>query len=94
MSRHSVLLSTFTGWDLCEKIGYITEKDALGRDIVTRVWCKLCAKHSEKIRKDVNGRTQQEVDKYITGSEFITKYTITRHLEKSKAHHAAVGRYL
>lgn len=86
--RSYVFLSTFKKWNLGDQIGFETSEDNSGRKIVHKVWCKLCARHSNKIRKDLKGRSQREVDKYIAGTGFITKYTITRHFN-SKTHGAA-----
>ena len=47
-----------------------------------QVMCKLCAKHIDKMRGDyrIKGRARSEIDKYAIGTNFVTKYTVTRHL--------------
>ena len=92
-NRSSVLYSTFSKWNVSHVIGHTSEFDQLNREIVVKVWCKLCAKHSEKIRKELRGRSVGEVDKYINGTDFITKYTVTRHL-RSQVHQSSLGKWL
>ena len=62
-ATNSVQLATFQGWNLGDDIGYKLE---LGK--VVEVWCKICARHSEKILKDerIRGSAKQAAEKYIT----------------------------
>ena len=89
-----VQLSTFKKWPTGSIIGYKTEeKDC--KMMVTEIWCKVCARHSDKIKKDsrLKGRILTEIDKYVTGTtgSFITKHSVTVlcHLNESIAHKIA-----
>ena len=79
---NSVQLSTFKKWPVGTVIGYKTN-NINSREMVTEVWCKLCARHAEKIKLDsrIKGKILSEVDRYVTGSKFVTKWTVLRHLE-------------
>ena len=82
--RHTsktVQLSTFQGWSLGGKIGYKTA-EVKGRTYISLAWCKICARHSDKVLKDhrLKGNAKQEFLKFVEGTRFITKHTITRHL--------------
>lgn len=87
---NTVQLCTFLKWNLGGVIGHKSSTDDSGRPIVTNVWCKLCARHADNIKKDprIRGQALTDIDKYIIGTNFITKHSVTRHLG-SKSH--AVG---
>ena len=78
---NSVQLSTFAKWTLGNDIGFTTEIIS-GRNMVTRVWCKLCAKYLEKIITDrrIRGRAIHEVQVYARGTPSVTKHNVGRHL--------------
>lgn len=90
--KNSVQLSTFLNWNVGHIISHEVKNDSLGRATVTKIWCKLCARHSDKIHSEVKGRSREEIDSYIVGTQFITKHTVLRHLG-SRTHSSAVGKY-
>ena len=55
------------------------------------MYCQICAKHIQKIKADhrVKGKSAVEVDKYVMGSNYVTKHTCERHL-KSVSHSVGV----
>ncbi|XP_033632523.1 zinc finger protein 862-like [Asterias rubens] len=55
--------------------------------MVTKIWCKVCRTFINKIKEDtrIRGQAQKDIEAYVIGSAFVTKYTATRHLS-SKAH--------
>ena len=59
---------------------------------IWQVYCKLCAKHATAIKRDsrLRGSALTECNKYIEGTQFITKWTVLRHFE-STAHRCAVS---
>ena len=80
---NSVLVKTFKKWEVEHVIG-----NTVNDGLVTKVWCKLCAKHSLKIRSEVRGQAACDIDQYITGTNYVSKHTIQRHLH-SKVHATA-----
>lgn len=74
---NAVQLATFKRWNLESDFGYYQENNQ-----VTKVWCKLCSKHTEKILKDpsIRGQAKKDVEIYAKGTIYVTKHTITRHL--------------
>ena len=82
--------TTFLKWNIGPEIGIETEDKEDGRKLVTQVHCKLCSRHFEKIKKDsrIKGQAKKEIEKYVTGSRYITKWTVERHLT-SKTHRIA-----
>ena len=77
---HPVKLSTFQRWSLGSVIGYKVQGDN-----VVQVYCKLCAKHSDKIlsSSSLKGKARLSAEKYISGSKFVSKHTVHRHKWKS-----------
>ena len=79
----SVQLSTFLRWPTGGYIGYKTEIDC-GRESVVEIWCKTCTKHCHKIESSLRGHAVNGIRRYVTGTRFVTKHTVLRHLQ-SKA---------
>ena len=50
-SMSSVELATSFTWDVSHVIGYEAESIE-GRELVCKAWCKLCSKHTDKVRCD------------------------------------------
>ena len=78
---NSVQLSTFLNYNTGNLIGHKTiTKD--GKEYVNFVWCKTCARHIEKIKKDsrVKGQIVKDIDSYVTGTNFVKRDSIQRHL--------------
>ena len=80
-SGSSVQLPTFLSWKVSDVIGY-KAKTKDGREYVVKVWCKSCAKYSDKTLRDprLRGQARRDSKKFVSGTEFITKHTVTRHL--------------
>ena len=55
-----------------------------GKEMVNYIWCKVCAKHKQLIYSNPSckGRARAGVDKYIIGTNFVSKWTIERLIEK------------
>ncbi|KAK6192681.1 hypothetical protein SNE40_004112 [Patella caerulea] len=89
--RNCVQLHTFNNWDVNSAIGSNTKTDSQGRQLVINIWCKICARHHEKISRSqhLRGKTLTEFEKYVVGTTFISKHTVFRHLN-SKTHKAAI----
>lgn len=84
---NTVQLKTFLSWGVGKTIGHETDRDG---EFVTKVWCKLCAKHSFKILGKLRGQAQIDFMKYVDGSEFVSRHTVFRHINNSAAHNSAV----
>ena len=87
MSSASVSLKTFKNWGVENKIGY--QIGGPTNSQVVKVWCKTCSKHQAKIKSDLKGKALRDIEKYIEGTTFVTKWNITRHLE-TKAHEIGI----
>eukprot|EP00117_Sycon_ciliatum_P008181 scpid79301/ scgid10997/ len=85
MFGNSVQVSTFLSWNVGDSIGHDVERVG-GKDMVTKVWCKLCAKHSDKIRSSsqLRGKALADMLKFVEGTNYVTKHAVTRHLSASK----------
>ena len=71
-----VQFSTFLKWGVTDTIGHRTETQQ-GKVLVTEVWCKLCREHAVQIQLDsrLRGQAKKEIDKYVNGTSFVSKYT-------------------
>lgn len=78
--KTTVSLVTFKSWKVEHIFGYEVDADT---NKVCKVWCKCCAKYSEKIRRDnrLRGKAKEDVLKFVEGTTFITKWTVKRHCE-------------
>lgn len=77
----NVQLSTFIKWQVDNVIGYLSDRTE-GKEIITKIWCKLCAKHYERVFADdrIKGAAKNELKTYVEGTHFVTKHNVTRHL--------------
>ena len=77
---NKVEISTFLNWKK-QEIGYNVEEIG-GKSYVVKIWCKVCARHGEKIRygPEFRGSVQSSVDAFITGTTSVTKFQVDRHL--------------
>lgn len=78
--QSSVQLATFLKWGF-ESFRYeTTESD--GRINVTKIWCKVCEEHIDRIKADdkFRGQALKDIETFVKGSTFVTKYTAERHL--------------
>lgn len=41
---------------------------------------KLCAKDSNKLKVEVRGQAAKDIEKYIVGTNYVSKHTIQRHI--------------
>jgi len=72
-------LKVFLKWEFHSIFGYKLSTDA---EYIESVWCKACAKHSNKNLKpnEVKGVTEACSDNFINGTSFVTKHTVSRYL--------------
>ena len=77
---NKVELQTFLNWKKPE-IGFVVVEISK-KSYVTKIWCKLCAKNSEKIkqRSSCKGSVKKSVEAFIIGTNVVTKYQVDRHL--------------
>ena len=75
-----VNLSTFLGWKKDGVIGYKTE-EVEGKKIVNFVWCKVCARYKEALLSKLKGSAKTSALSFIDGTNFVTKHSVTRHLD-------------
>ncbi|CAM1308543.1 Uncharacterised protein at_DN2367, partial [Pycnogonum litorale] len=54
-----------------------------------QVYCKLCARHINKIRSKLRGKALKDVFRYVEGTNYVSKYTVARHLD-GDSHAAAM----
>ena len=76
----SIEISTFKKWGLCQTFGHTTEMRN-ERQMVISVWCKICAKNKSAVMQHPNckGPIKTAVMRFIDGTNFVTKHTLTRH---------------
>ena len=91
MASKTVQVSTFRNWTISASFGYETFEDG-NRTYVCQVYCKICAKHSDKLRGDfrTRGKAGDEIFKFVQATDFVSKWTLQRHLNHSKTHERAV----
>ena len=83
---NSVELRTFENYSFAKDniIGFKTEAKG-NKTFVNFVWCKLCAKHSSTIYRNplCKGSGKKAADNFVNGTNYVSKWTIERHLGKS-----------
>ncbi len=86
----TVELSTFKSWGKENVIGYDV-KTINDKQHVTRVWCKLCRKHSKDIQSHptCKGPARRAMLAYVDGTSYVAKCNVMRHLS-GKAHLIAI----
>ena len=70
-------LSTFLWWGKEQIIDYKSkEKDF--RKTVTKIWCKICAKHKDEVLNDptLKGVTATAPKAFIIGTNRVTKHQV------------------
>ena len=77
---NNVNLSTFLSWKKEGFIGYKTE-EIEGKKVVNFVWCKVCARYKETILSRLKGSVKTSACSLIDGTNFVTKHSVTRHLD-------------
>ena len=89
-STHSVELSTFKSWGKENVIGYEVET-INDKHQVTKVWCKLCRRHSKDIQSHptCKGPARKAMLAYVDGTAYVAKCNVMRHLS-GKAHLIAI----
>ena len=83
----SVSLKTFNKWNVGHIIGYKLDRNDTE---VVEVWCKTCAKFSDRLRSHLKGKALRDAERYITGTNSVTKGNISRHLN-DEMHRESVG---
>ena len=71
--KQSIRIETFARWNTGGQIGTNVENG-----IVKFVWCKTCAQYAQHVIKHVKGKAKDDIQKYICGTNFVTKYTVMR----------------
>ena len=68
-------------WNVNNSFGFETRRED-GCELVVKVLCKICSKCCEKIytRLPLRGKAKRYGSKFVSGIDFMTKYTVTRHL--------------
>ena len=74
---NSVELNTFKSYGVDDVLGYKTEEKD-GRTYVNFVWCKVCARHEEGIKKHPNqrGNTKTAAMAFVKGTNVVTKHQV------------------
>ena len=70
-------LSTFISWGKESVIGH--KEEVIGsKTYVTQIWCKLCAKHKNDIRRDpsIKGAALVSIKAFTEGTNVVTKYQV------------------
>ena len=82
----SVQLATFLRWNVADTFGFETKTESGGVEMVTKVWCKVCAKHVDALRRsmEIRGKAKEDAMKFVQGTTFVTKHTVTRHRDQGK----------
>jgi hypothetical protein len=77
-----VQLATFNRWGVSNYIGVVIQKEDDGRVVVSKVWRKTCSRHIAEIVKDpkIRGQARMEIQRYVEGTTFVTKHSVTRHM--------------
>ena len=78
---NKIELVTFKKWGKAGVIGHEVQ-EINGKSYVTKVWCKICAKHSNAIRECsfFRGSAKASLNAFISGTTAVTKYQVDRHL--------------
>ncbi len=74
--KKTVKLQTFLSWKATD-IGYTTFTK--GETVyVNKVWCKVCVANKGKLYQHtaVKGATKEAAQRYIDGTDFVTKHTV------------------
>lgn len=92
-SSNNVTEATFLSWGTCTKDFGYTQKTAGGKKpVLTKLWCKLCAKYEKDVYKNpkIKGAARQDIGNYIQGiTSSITKNNFFRHINGA-AHQVAI----
>ena len=78
-------LSTFLSWEKENVIGY-TEETINSKQYVTKIWCKICAKHKNEILNStlLKGAATKSIKAFTEGTNVVTKHqVIIRYLMKT-----------
>lgn len=78
----TVQLSTFLSWGLTDFYRFKTHKEQ-GKEVVSLLWCKICAKYPEAVEREptLRGKAKADAHRFITGTDHVTKSSVTRHLD-------------
>lgn len=78
----NVQYTTYLSWHV-DKTFEVDVEEIDHRRYVTKIWCKSCRKHSDKIRLDtrLRGNAKAECASFAEGSTNVVKSAVSRHLE-------------
>ena len=78
----TVSVNTFNNWNLTS-FKYESRKNEKNIDVVAKLYCISCAKHINSILRDrrFRGIAKKDVLKYVDGTIFISKHSVSRHLD-------------
>lgn len=82
----TVTEKTFLKWPTGGVLGYKTREGENGEKLIDVVWCRTCSKHVNKIKANSKQSGAADIDAFVQGTSFVTRYTILRHIDKSKGH--------
>jgi hypothetical protein len=91
VNKATVKLSTFLKLPTGGTFGYDTFEQQ-GIKYIQSCWCRICAKHNKQIRAilgstgKLKGVFERGLKQFVEGTNFVTKHTVMRHIEKSDAH--------
>ena len=65
-------LKTFLSWGKSESIGHQVE-NIDGKELVTKIWCKLCARYKDHLQKDASkkGAIVNSLKAFIDGTNAV-----------------------
>lgn len=69
-------ISTFTSWGREDTLGYHTKPEG-NKTLVNYIWCKLCAKHKDKITHRLKGAAINAAKAFTEGTNVVTKYNVS-----------------
>lgn len=78
---NNVQLSTYLSWKI-EDSFEVDIGEIESRRTVSKIYCKTCRKHADKIRLDcrLKGQAKNDCTTYAEGSTNVVKSAVTRHL--------------
>ena len=74
--KRVVSLVTFLSWGKCEVIGHSTSEEN-GKQLVTKVWCKVCSKHKTNLVANKKGAAKTSVEAFTDGTTTVTKFGVS-----------------
>ena len=76
---NSVALRTFESWKNSAVFGRKTETKE-GREMVTFMWCKLCAKYKHEISAHLKGVALKSALSMADGTSYVSGHSVSKQL--------------